>query len=360
MLPLRDARAVPRLTALATAVPGVTLEQADVVRHASEIFAPADGGFHRLAPVYENARIEQRRSCVQLDWFLEEHGFAERNAMFLEHATSLLAEAAQDALAQARLTAEDIDVIVAVSSSGIATPSLDAMLMEKIPFRSDVQRLPIFGLGCAGGVLGLARAAAMAQAMPGARVLLLVVELCSLTFRRNDRSKSNIVATALFGDGAAAAVVTCRDDDAGAAEAPRLGPWGEHRWPHSLDVMGWDVADDGLKVVFSRDIPTLVHDELRPVVDAFLARHALSLADVDAFVPHPGGAKVLNALEDCFDLQRGALVDAREILRQYGNMSAVTVLFVLRAALEARRGARHLLTTLGPGFTAGMMIVEAV
>lgn len=354
----QEDRPCPRLTALATAVPGETLEQSDVVRHAAEIFAPADGGFHRLAPVYENALIERRRACMPIDWFLEQHGFADRNALFLQHATALLAEAAEDALAQARLVPEDIDVIVAVSSSGIATPGLGAMLMEKLPFRTDVQRLPIFGLGCAGGVLGLARAAAMAQARPEARVLLLVVELCSLTFRRHDRSKSNIVATALFGDGAAAAVVTCRSDDADGATAPRLGPWGEHTWPNSLDVMGWDVADDGLKVVFSRDIPSLVRAEMRPVADAFLARHGLTLADIDAFVPHPGGAKVLDALEDCFDLPRGALADARAILRDYGNMSAVTVLFVLRAALDARRSGRHLLTTLGPGFTAGMMIAE--
>lgn len=354
----RHARPVPRLTALATAVPDVTLAQADVVRHAAEIFAPADGGFHRLAPVYDNARIERRQACMPIEWFLEEHGFDERNALFLEHAVALLTRAANKAMAEARLVPEQINVLVAVSSSGIATPGLDAMLMARIPFRADVERLPVFGLGCAGGVLGLARAAAMAQARPDARVLLLVVELCTLTFRRHDRSKSNIVATALFGDGAAAAVVTCRDDDAGCDGSPQLGPWGEHTWPDSLDVMGWDVADDGLKVVFSRDIPTLVQAEMRSVVDAFLARHDLGLDDIDAFVPHPGGAKVLDALEDCLGLRPGALVHARQILRDHGNMSAVTVLFVLRAALDARSRGRHLLTTLGPGFTAGMMIVE--
>lgn len=350
---------IPRLTALATAVPGVTLGQGEVVSRAAEIFGTIDGGFYRLAPVYQNAAIDRRRACTPIDWFLDQHGFAERNALFLENAVALLAEAASAALAEAELDPCDIDAIVTISSSGIATPGLEAMVMEKIPFRSDVQRLPVFGLGCAGGVLGLSRAATMAKAMPEGRVLLLVVELCTLTFRRQDRSKSNIVATALFGDGAAAAVVTCREDDPGAAEAPRLGPWGEHTWPNSLDVMGWDVADDGLKVVFSRDIPTLVHSELRPVLDAFLARHDIALADIDEFVPHPGGAKVLDALEDCFEIPRGALTHAREILRDYGNMSSVTVLFVLQAALAAKRPGRRLLTSLGPGFTAGMLILEA-
>jgi alkylresorcinol/alkylpyrone synthase len=187
-------------------------------------------------------------------------------------------------------------------------------------------------------------------------VLLLVVELCSLTFRLQDRSKSNLVATALFGDGAAAAVVSCRGDY---ADAPRLGPWGEHTWPDSLDVMGWDVADDGLKVVFSRDIPTLVREDLRPIVDDFLAANGASLDDLAGFVCHPGGAKVLDALEACFELPRGALTHAREVLRDHGNMSAATVLFVLKAALAARAKGPQLMTTLGPGFTAGFLVVEA-
>jgi alkylresorcinol/alkylpyrone synthase len=295
---------------------------------------------------------------VPLDWFLDEHSFAERNALFLENATDLLVEATLKALDDAGLAPGEVDTIVTVCSSGIATPALDAWVMERVPFRRDVQRMPIFGLGCAGGVLGLSRAAAMAQAAPQSNVLLLVVELCSLTFRRQDRSKSNMVATALFGDGAAAAVITCRNAP-GSESAPRLGPWGEHTWPDSLDVMGWEVADDGLKVLFSRDIPTLVRDCLRPVVDAFLARNDIAMREIDEFVCHPGGAKVLDALEDCFELQRGALSHARDTLRDHGNMSAVTVLFVLRAALDERPQGRRLMTTLGPGFTAGMMMLEA-
>jgi len=355
---LKASAPIPRLIALATAVPPFDLPQEEVAARAATLFAPTEGGFHRLAPIYCNALIEQRHACVPLDWFVDDHGFRERNALFLHHATDLLAEAAGKALDEAGLEAGDIDTIVAVCTSGIATPGLDARLMERLAFRRDVQRLPVFGLGCAGGVLGLSRAAAMAQAAPGSRVLLLVVELCTLTFRRNDRSKSNLVATALFGDGAAAAVITCREDgDAG--EAPRLGPWGEHTWPDSLDVMGWDIQDDGLKVVFSRDIPALVRDDLRPIVDTFLTRHGLELGDIDEFVCHPGGAKVIDALEDCFELQRGDLVHARQTLRDHGNMSAATVLFVLKAALEGRAGGRRLLTTLGPGFTAAMMVIDS-
>ncbi|MDZ4373545.1 MAG: 3-oxoacyl-[acyl-carrier-protein] synthase III C-terminal domain-containing protein, partial [Phenylobacterium sp.] len=205
-----------------------------------------------------------------------------------------------------------------------------------------------------GGVIGLARAAGMARAAPDSRVLLLVVELCALTFRFQDRSKSNLVATALFGDGAAAAVVSCREDAIG----PVVGASHEHTWPDSLDVMGWDVADDGLKVVFSRDIPSLVQDDFKPIAETFLARNGLTTADVGGFVCHPGGAKVIDALEDCFALTAGAMVHTRETLRAHGNMSSATVLFVLKAALDADEPGPLLLTTLGPGFTTAVMLIH--
>jgi alkylresorcinol/alkylpyrone synthase len=346
----------PRLVALATATPGNSLLQEDVTRRAGELFAGTHGGFERLKPVFRNAEIEQRQTCMPLDWFMQPHSFTERNDMFLENAVRLLAKAATEALDQAGLKADEIDSIVTVCSTGIATPALDALLMEVLPFRRDVQRLPVFGLGCAGGVLGLSRAAAMAKAEPDSRVLLLVVELCSLTFRHADKSKSNLVASALFSDGAAAAIVSCRDDYAG---KPALAAGGEHCWPDSLDVMGWEVAEDGLKVVFSRDIPTLVRQDLRAVIDRFLDKHGLSLGDIDAFVCHPGGAKVLDALEEVLERPDRSLVHARDVLRDHGNMSAATVLFVLQATLAAGVKGRLLMTTMGPGFTAGLQIIEA-
>ena len=346
----------PRLIALASAVPPFDIIQDEIAERAARNFSFNEGGYQWLLPIYHNAQIRRRHSVVPLDWFLQEHSFAERNALFLEHATNILTELAAKALAQAGLAPQDIDDIVTVSSSGIATPALDARLMQRLPFRTDVQRSPLFGLGCAGGVLGLSRATSLARAAPQSRVLLLVVELSTLTFRRQDRSKANLVATALFGDGAAAAIITCRED--APQNAPRLGPAGEHTWPDTLDIMGWDVANDGLQVVFSRDIPTLVREELRKVVDNFLRKNKLSLRDIDEFICHPGGAKVLDALETAFDLEPGALIHSRSVLREHGNMSSVTVLFILREALDAGVKGRCLLTTMGPGFTAGMMIVE--
>jgi alkylresorcinol/alkylpyrone synthase len=216
-----------------------------------------------------------------------------------------------------------------------------------------LQRLPVFGLGCAGGVTGLARAAALARAIPGSKVLLLVVELCGLTFRAQDLSKSNIIATALFGDGAAALLLSTQ------GAGPRVEAWGEYTWPQSLDIMGWDIKDDGLGVLFSRDIPTLVRDELRQAADRFLALHGLNRLALAGYICHPGGAKVLDALEDAFELPHGALAHARATLRDYGNMSAVTVLFVLERLLAQRpRAGRYLMSALGPGFTASFALVE--
>ena len=267
----------------------------------------------------------------------------------------LLVNAAERALKRAGCAAEDIDLIVTVSTSGISTPSLDARLVNRLAFRHDVQRLPVFGLGCAGGVLGLSRAAALARANPDARVLFLVVELCGLTFRPRDLSKSNIIATALFGDGAAAVVLGCR----GGRNRPVVQCWGEHTWPDSLDVMGWHVEDDGLGVLFSRDIPALIRNCLRPVTDAFLERAGCSRKDLAGFICHPGGAKVIDALEESFDLDEGDLDDAREVLRCYGNMSASTVLFVLERVLNRGIGGRHLMSALGPGFTAAFLLLDA-
>lgn len=345
----------PRLVSLATAVPDFALPQDEVARRAGELFAPMVSDFSRLTPIYRNAEIENRHSCVPIDWYTQKHSFSDRNRLFLDNAVALLADAGAKALEQAALTAEDIDVVITICSSGIATPSLDARLIGLLGLRPDVQRLPVFGLGCAGGVLGLSRAAAMARAQPDAHVLLLAVELCGLTFRAQDRSKSNIVATALFGDGAAAAVLSCRDDYAG---RPRLGAGGEHTWPDSLDVMGWDVTDDGLKVLFSGNIPELVRHDLGPVIERFLDANGLTQTDIDGYLCHPGGAKVLDALEECFGLQTGSMRHARAVLRDHGNMSSVTVLFVLAAAMADGMKGRHLLTALGPGFTAAMQMID--
>jgi alkylresorcinol/alkylpyrone synthase len=347
--------AVPaaRLKAIATAVPPHRLAQEDTREGARRVFATRLRDFDRLASVFANAGIDARYSSVPIDWYMEPRGWTERNAIYLASAVDVLEHAATACLAHAGLAAADVDAIVVVSSTGIATPSLDALLMQRMAFRPDTLRLPIFGLGCVGGVIGLARAAMLARAMPGRTILLLVVELCALSFRHDDLSKSNVVATALFGDGAAAALV-CADDGPGQA----IAAWGEHTWPNTLDIMGWRVEADGLGVIFSQSIPALIREELRAAADRFLASNGQKVADLAGLICHPGGAKVIDAIEAVFEPLGEGIAEARSVLRSYGNMSAPTVLFVLARRIAAGGRGRHLMTALGPGFTAGFALID--
>ena len=365
--PAEDGRpsAPPRvaLAGVATASPTFQLDQQEITRRMRGLFGTRRQDIDRLLPAFGNAGIETRQSCVPMEWYLTPSDWKSRNALFIDNAIELMAEAAERCLAEAGLPYDAIDGLVTVTTTGIATPSLDARLMDRLPFRRDATRLPVFGLGCAGGVLGVTRAASLAQGLAGqrsggARVLCLVVELCALTFRANDPSKSNVIATALFGDGAAAVLLEA-GSATGTAGALTLGPAGEYTWPRSLDVMGWEMENDGLGVLFSRDIPALIRADLRPAADAFLARHGLSHADLDGYVCHPGGAKVIAALEEAFEQPEGSFTAAREVLRAHGNMSAVTVLFVLDRLRRAGMKGRYLMTALGPGFTAGFQILEA-
>jgi len=355
------ARPLPavRLAALATAAPRHVLRQEDVVRRVRALFAGRNLDIERLLPAFGNAGIHTRRSCVPIEWYLTPSDWKRRNALYIDNAVELLAEAARKCCAESGTRFEEIDSLVTVSTTGVATPSLDARLMEVLPFRRDAQRLPIFGLGCAGGVLGLTRAAAIARACPGSKVLCLVIELCGLTFRANDPTKSNVIATALFGDGAAAVLLESPASGDLRSGELRVGAAGEHTWPASLDVMGWEMENDGFGVLFSRDIPALIRERFGAALDSFLARQGLTRGDIDGYVCHPGGAKVIAALEEVFGLPEGALAQARGVLRDYGNMSAVTVLFVLERLRRQGLKGRYLMSALGPGFTAGFQILEA-
>ena len=341
------------ISAVATAVPEFVLHQSDVVAGAAEIFAPDIPDFDRLAPVYANAGVATRYSCVPIEWYAKPHSFTERNDLYIENAVLLLERVAGSLLEQAALTVADIDALVVVSTTGMATPSLDALLIERMALRRDIERLPVFGIGCAGGVSGLARAAQLALSRPGSRVMLLVVELCGLTFQVNNTSKSNIISTALFGDGAAGALVQC------GGEGPAIAGWAEHTWPDSLDVMGWSISEDGFGVQLSRDLPRIVRDELPAPAAAFLERHSLTIGDIDRHICHPGGAKVLDALEEVFGLAPGALTISRAVMRDYGNMSAASVLFVLRETLAEAPAGYLLMSALGPGFTASFALLDA-
>jgi len=341
--------ALANIASLATAVPPHVLDRDFVAREARRIFARFGDEFERMAPVFTNAGINKRYSVCPLEWFETASGWNDRTERYLEGAKNLFRQAAGAALERAGLAAHDIDVIVTVSSTGIATPSVEAHVMHEMGFRDDVMRVPVFGLGCAGGTTGLAIAARLAGGPVPKQVLLVVIELCTLAFRPDEMSKSNVVATALFGDGAAATVIS------GNLEGAAIEHTGQHTWPDTIDIMGWRVDDQGLGAIFSRSIPDLVLSDLRPVADRFLENRGLTMADMDHFAFHPGGAKVIQALETAFTLEQGQLVHEREVLADYGNMSAVTVFFVLDKVLPLKSQGRRFVGSLGPGFTASFL-----
>jgi alkylresorcinol/alkylpyrone synthase len=341
---------IPKLLSLATAVPPHVLRTDDVIREATTIFSGRHKDFERLMPVFGNSGIDCRYSVRPYDWFRQDQGWPERTEAFIEGASALFRKVAARALVLADKKPADIDVIVMVSSTGVATPSIEARVMSGMGFRDDVKRIPVFGLGCAGGVSGLSLAARLARAEPGSNVLLVVIELCTLAFRPDEMSKSNIIATALFGDGAAACVISTDGDALGVIEHS-----GEHTWPGTTDVMGWRLDDQGFGAIFSRSIPDLATTELRPAADKFMQRHGMTFEDIQTFCFHPGGAKVVSALEQAFETGEGLLSSEREILRDFGNMSAPTVLFVLERELATPGTGRRFISALGPGFTASFI-----
>ena len=343
------------LVSLATSVPPHTFLQKDVLAAAWDVFGSRFPDFERFASIFTNTGIAKRHGVKPFEWYLEPRGWPERTAAFLEGAEALFVEVADKALANAGLAAADIDTVVTVCSTGIATPSLDARVARRIGFRSDIARVPVFGLGCAGGASGLSIASRLAQARPGTNVLLVAIELCSLALRHDELTKANIVAVSLFGDGAAAVILR-----AGDGGATRIEHSGEHLWPDTLDVMGWSVDPQGFGVILRRTIPEFVSQNLKPALQQILGRMRLSLDDIDQFICHPGGAKVIQALEATLALDQGTLEHERQVIADYGNMSSPTVLFILERARARGLPARSLLTALGPGFTASCVSLRQV
>ena len=339
--------------AVATAVPANKLEQRAVADAARDAYARTFTRYPKLADVFVNVGIEHRYSVRSLDWLSAPHDLAERTKVYLEGANELFVQTARAALERAGVSAHDVDVIVTVSSTGIATPSIEARVAPEMGFRQTVMRVPVFGRGCAGGVSGLALGARLARAEPGEIVLVVAIELCTLACRIDRGSKADVISSALFGDGAAAVVLRAGPSDA----KVRIGAAAEHTWPRTLDIMGWMIDPVGFRVMLSRSLPRFVEQKLAAPVRRFIKAAKLQAPQL---ICHPGGAKVLDAIEVALDLQKGTLRDEREILRSYGNMSAPTVLFVLERMLQRGLRGSAMLSALGPGFTANLLALEAL
>jgi len=343
------------LLSLATAVPPYVVEQGEAKAIGRRAFTGKAELFERLSGVFDNAAIAKRHLVAPLEWYEQNHGWAERNRVYVEAAEALFEEAAVEAIAKAGLEPGDIHGVVTVSTTGIATPSLEARVGPRIGLKSDVRRVPIFGLGCAGGVSGLATAARLAASEPGTNWLFVTIETCSISIRLDSDDPAAIVATALFGDGAAAAVVRAGDGGGFA----RISGSAEKLWPDTLSIMGWRVEDPGLGVVFDRAIPPFIEAELEPAVADMCAQLEIAREDIDRFCCHPGGVKVIDAIETALHLPQGELNLEREVLHDYGNMSAPTVLFVLDRLLKQGLPKRVMMTAFGPGFTCAGALLEA-
>ncbi|MGA0608509.1 type III polyketide synthase [Phenylobacterium sp. VNQ135] len=354
MRPVSRSSVPVALLSVGTARAPYDLDQEDVAQAAQVLFEPRFPQFRRLAPVFRSAGIRTRQAVRPMEWYLEPRDWPQRMEAYAEGAVALFVAAADAALAEAGLTGPDIDIIVTVSSTGVATPSLEARAMGRMRFRPDAVRIPVFGVGCAGGAMGLALASRLAAASPEANVLLVAVEVCTTAFRTEQVDKADIVATALFGDGAAAVVLR-----AGEGGFAQVRSHAEHTWPDTLDIMGWRIDRDGLGVVFAQSIPPFAREHLRPAMDDMLERQDLDVGGVGRFICHPGGAKVIEALESALELGQGDLDHERAVLADHGNMSSPTVLYVLDRARRTGLPPRSVVTALGPGFTCSTVAIAA-
>ncbi len=396
------------LAGMSTVVPDAKLPQDLVLDWARRTLGSRFAQFERMSKTFDNAGIESRYAVADISWFETPKSWPERNSVYLEGATQLFIKAATGALDDAGWEADDVDAIVTVSSTGIATPTLEARAHLELGFREDVTRIPVFGLGCAGGVSGLAIARDFAAAHEGTRVLMVAVEACTVSFCAGTPRKADIIGSAIFGDGAAAVCVTSENSGLngfnghngyngrsgqnghnghgarnghnehngsnGHAEINGsngdksqkghnlhngnkivIGRGTQKMWPDTLSIMGWEVDEDSLGVVFDKSIPTFTEENFSSAVSGALAKLGKDISQIDRFVCHPGGTKVIQAIEQCLELQPDSLDEERDVLRNFGNMSAPTVLFVLQQVLEKEQTGDMLMCALGPGFTASFL-----
>lgn len=349
---------MPRIIAVATAVPEYHLDQTAASEFARNHFKSRLKELNRLLPIFANSGIKNRYFCRPLEWMLHARSLEERNQAYIECATELSATAALKLFEQANMSPHDFDYIIYINTTGLSTPSIDARLINELDLRHDIHRSPIWGLGCAGGTAGLSHAYRYLLGHPKAKVLLIATELCGLTFLPDDYSKSNLVATALFGEGSAAVLLT--GDEVAGDGLDIIGTKSTF-YPDSLDVMGWNIVSHGLQVVFAQRIPDIVKEHAAKDVSDFLIEHNLTLADISAFLFHPGGTKVIKAYEKALDLHNNELGLSRSILDDYGNMSSVTVLYVLQRYMNQNKegnGGYGILSALGPGFCSESMLIK--
>ena len=345
---------------MGTALPPNWVDQEQLIAVFREHWAREHFNVERIEELHRSVQVGGRFLALPLEEYLPLERFFERNEAFNRVSLEVGELAVRRALDAAGLEPRDVDHLFFVTVTGIATPSLDARLMNRLGLRPDVKRTPIFGLGCVAGAAGTARASDVLRAFPDQVAVLLSVELCSLTLQREDVSIANVIASGLFGDGAAAMVLSGADRPPAGA-APRVLATRSVFYPDTERIMGWDVVEGGFKVVLSAKVPSLVTEHVRADVDAFLESQGLRRADIRHWIAHTGGPKVLQSFESALQLPPEALRRSWDSLRRTGNLSSASVLFVLSellAANEARPGDLGMLMAMGPGFCAELVLLR--
>ena len=349
---------MPQILGAAHAFPTHHVSQQQARQAVSSIFAGKIPELERLMTIFDNSRITQRQLVMSLDWYLQPRSLEERNQIFVEQGMSLLREASEKVLRSSDTDVSHVAHVIYVNSTGHATPSLDARLINELNFSVQTSRLPIWGLGCAGGAAGLSRAWDYCLAHPRAKVLLTALECCSLTLVVQDLSKKNLVGTSLFSDGAAGVLVA--GDEAG-GHGPEIVATRSQLFPDSYDIMGWKFSNQGMELMLSPRLPLLIKKELPGIVDRFLSDYGLNRDALQHYIAHPGGAKVLDAVRDALDLRVEDLHLSEELLNQQGNISSVSVLVVLENWLRSKAPSSHgygLLFAFGPGFSAELVLIK--
>lgn len=350
---------MPSLAAISKIDFPFRIEQEEVKKIAEELFTPSFPQVKKMMNVFDNTEIKTRNLCKPLDYYSSIHSFQEQNENYIRISLEYSVKAIERCLAQAKIKKEDITDIVFISTTGLATPSLDALIINKMKLNENISRTPIFGLGCAGGVAGYAKASILAKANPDAVVLLVAVELCSLTFLRNDFSKSNFIGSSLFADGVAALIITGDKQKNKTKSKISFLATQSKLYYDSLDVMGWEFLDKGFKVLFSQDIPTIITKNIYKDVFSFLEKHQLKISDIKNFIFHPGGKKILTAYNETLKVEGDFLKNTREVMNDYGNMSSPTVLYVMeRFFTQGFKNGYGLMVSMGPGFSSEMVLLQ--
>ncbi|WP_330234795.1 type III polyketide synthase [Streptomyces sp. NBC_00566] len=349
-----------RIAALHGALAPHRYAQSEITDMVARACLPEGADRRLLDRLHRNAGVRSRHMTLPLDRYETLDGFGAANDIFIATATDLGTRVIREALRGAGLSAADVDLLVFTSVTGVAVPSVDARVAGRLGLRPDVRRLPLFGLGCAGGAAGLARTHDFLLGRPDQVAVLLSVELCSLTLQHGDASTANLVATGLFGDGATA-VVACGAERAGGFTGPTIVDARSRLYPDAGDALGWDIGDSGFKVVLDPGIPEVLRRHLADDVEEFLGDHGLKPQDVTAWVCHPGGPRILEAVTDALDLPADELTLSRRHLAEAGNLSSSSVLHVLRDTLSEHHpppGTPGLLLAIGPGLACELVLLR--